>query len=147
MRTPSRPLPETVTQWTRWAAWLRWADALAAWILLWIVVASAFEWRSPTQPAVVALALLAGLAFLDVPRRMWRPVSAAVGLRLAADLRAGDRAWFITAGRAEHVLVTARRRAGRFVVARPGLAPDEGVEVRATRVLLVPAEPRPGSPR
>ena len=147
MRTPSRPLPESVTQWTRWAAWLRWADALAAWIALWIGAASAFEWRSPTQPAVVALALLAGLAFLDAPRRAWRPVSAAVGLRLAARLRPGDRAWFVTAGQAERVLVTGRRRAGRFVVARPGVAPDEGVGVRATRVLLVPADPGPNAPR
>jgi hypothetical protein len=45
-------------------------------------------------------------------------------------------------GRAEAVIVTARRRL-RLVVARPDQGPAEGIEVRRTRVLVL-VDRRPG---
>jgi hypothetical protein len=61
-----------------------------------------------------------------------------VGLMVSRSLRPGDRAWFIRATDAEVVLVTARRRF-RMVIARAESA-DEGMSVRRTRVVLLPAE-------
>jgi hypothetical protein len=54
-------------------------------------------------------------------------------------LRPGARAWYVRAGDADVVLVTARRGL-RLVIARPDLVSAEGISVRRTRVLLLPAE-------
>jgi len=62
-----------------------------------------------------------------------------VGLAVSRGLRAGDRAWYVRSGEADLVLVTARHGA-RVVIARPDLADGEDLNVRRTRVLLLPAE-------
>jgi hypothetical protein len=136
MRTPIRPLPHAVARWASRVRYLRWLDALVAWLALWALLAVALT--LPLQAQAVLAAALAGLLALLPPLRLrWRPVSGAVGLRLSRSLRPGDRAWYVVPGRAEAVIVTARRRL-RLVVARPGQGPAEGIEVRRTRVLVVP---------
>jgi hypothetical protein len=133
-------MPAGVTRWMRWAGFLRWADALVAWVVLTVITLAGAEWRSTTQPAVIALVLLGLLALLQPLRVRWRPLSAIVGQQLGARLRPGDRAWYVSPGQAEPVLVTGRRGGGRFIVAQPGIGPEEGLEVRTTRVLLVPED-------
>jgi hypothetical protein len=54
-------------------------------------------------------------------------------------LKPGDHAWLVLAERVEPVSVTARRRR-RLVVASPDQG-SEGLEVRRTRVLVVPSSP------
>jgi len=93
----------------------------------------------PSASAFVALVLV-GLAMLASPlRRRWRPVRALIALAVSRGLRPGDRAWLVLPGHVEAVVVTARRRL-RLVVARPGQGPTEGLEVRRTRVLVVPSD-------
>lgn len=136
MRTPIRAVPYSVERWTTRVRYLRWLDALAAWVFLWGVVALWLERDADVEGVLAAIGV--GLLALVRPIRVsWRPVSAWVGLNVSRGLRPGDRAWYVTPGRAELVIVTARRRR-RLVVARPGLGPAEGLEVRRTRVLVVP---------
>jgi hypothetical protein len=136
MRTPIRPLPDAVARWASRVRYLRWLDALGAWLALWALLASALT--LPLQAQMVLSAAVAGLLALVPPLRLrWRPVSGAVGVRVSRRLRPGDRAWYVVPDRAEAVIVTARRRL-RLVVARPGHGPAEGIEVRRTRVFLVP---------
>jgi hypothetical protein len=138
MRTPSRPLPEAPSRWLRYSAAMRWADAAVAWLALFLVIGSALEWSGLAEPALFAGALVTFSAFLPALRVRWRPVSAAVGIAIARPLRPGDRAWYLRAGQAEAVIVTARHGA-RIVIAWPGTA-DEGLTVRASRVLLLPED-------
>ena len=89
--------------------------------------------------AAVSLGCLGlGLAIRPV-RVRWRPVSGWVGLAVSRGLRPGDRAWYVRSRAADLVLVTARHGA-RLVIARPDFAADEGLNVRRTRVLLIPAD-------
>lgn len=116
----------------------RWADAAAAWLVAWGVLLALL----PATP-MRALALLAAIAvgvaaLLPGARLRWRPVSALAGVNLSAGLRVGDRAWWVRPGGAELVLVTARRGL-RVVIARADRDTSEGLAVRRTRVLLLPA--------
>jgi hypothetical protein len=136
MRSPVRPLPPNVDRWVSRARWLRWLDALAAWLLVWAGLALAQRTAPPTATAIVA-AVLVGLAALIVPlRRRWRPLGAPISLSVSRALRPGDRAWLVLPRHVEPVIVTARRGL-RLVVARPDQG-AEGMEVRRTRVLVVP---------
>lgn len=139
MRTPSRPLPEAPSRWLRYSTALRWADAAVAWLVLLVVIGSAQEWAAGIgEPAFFAVVLVGVAALLPAVRVRWRPVSATVGIALARSLRPGDRAWYLRAGQAEAVIVTARHGA-RIVIAWPGTA-DEGLVVRASRVILLPED-------
>jgi hypothetical protein len=72
---------------------------------------------------------------------MRTPVRPLPGAIVSRSLRPGDRAWYVRAGEATLVLVTARRGL-RVIITRPDLDAEEGIAVRRTRVLLVP-ERRP----
>ena len=137
MRTPVRSLPPSVERWASRALWLQWLDALAAWLVVWGVLALVAE-RMPAPASAVAALALVGLASLAAPlRRRWRPIRALVSLSVSRGLRPGDRAWLVLPRHIEPVIVTARRRL-RLVVARPDQGAAEGMEVRRTRVLVVP---------
>ena len=136
MRSPLRPLPAAVTRWTATARVLGWLDALAAYLAIWVGAAVVFPSASGASLAVLVAALGALLRPLRV---RWRPVRGAVALVLSARLSPGDHAWYVRPGHAERVLVTARRRT-RVVIARLNDEGAEGLSVRRTRVLLVPAD-------
>jgi len=140
MRTPLKPLPEAVARWTRRARWLRWLDALAAWLALWAAVALVVRGMDGVAQAVLAVLLTVGGAFVPMLRVRWRPATASVALVVGRPLRPGHRAWHVRPGEAELVLVTARRRV-RVVIASPTQGPVEGVPVRLTQALLIPADP------
>ena len=119
--------------------WLRRLDAVFAWLCLLGALAPGL---GEAGAAALAFALLwLGLAMRPL-RAWWRPISGATGLALSRRLRPGDRAWYVRAGEADLVVVTARAGA-RVVIARPDLSEAEGLSVRRTRVLLLPAD-RPG---
>ena len=136
MRSPSRPVPAAIERWTRWASALRLADALAAWLAAWAMLVALVGATATADLGVVSLVVTACLAVIRPLRVRWRPVSAAVGIAMARALRPGDRAWYVRPRQAEPVIVTARRGT-RLVVAQPGSA-AEGLEVRASRVILLP---------
>ena len=139
MTTPMRPVPADVRRWLARRRWLRWADALLAWLLL---AAAGLALRGPERADVVAglaAVVVAAGAWWQPLRVRWRPVTGWVGLRVSRDLRPGARAWYLGAHEATLVVVTARRGV-RLVIARPGLAQDEGMSVRRTRVLVLAAE-------
>jgi hypothetical protein len=139
MTTPIRPLPEEVERWIARIRWLRWLDAGVAWLSLWAATRSMLGSVSTRDAALAAGALL-GLGLMVRPlRALWRPISAWVGLTVSRGLHAGDRAWYVRPDHADLVLVTARHGT-RMVIATPDLDPDEGVNVRRTRVLLLPSE-------
>jgi len=139
MRSPLRPLPAAVTRWTATARVLGWLDALAAYLAIWGGAAVALPSASRASLAVLG-AVVASLGALLRPLRVrWRPVRGAVALVLSARLSPGDQAWYVRPGHAERVLVTARRRT-RVVIARLNDEGAEGLSVRRTRVLLVPAD-------
>ena len=139
MRSPLRPLPAAVTRWTAAARVLGWLDALAASLAIWGGAAVALPSASRASLAVLAAAVTALGALLRPLRVRWRPVRGAVALVLSARLSPGDQAWYVRPGHAERVLVTARRRT-RVVIARLNDEGAEGLSVRRTRVLLVPAD-------
>ena len=87
--------------------------------------------------ALAAGLLLAGALILRI-RVRWRPLSGTTTFVVSRRLRAGDRAWFVHGNDADLVLVTARH-GFRLVIARPGHDAAEGLSVRRTRVLLLPA--------
>src|SRR5947209_8053857 len=120
MRSPLRPLPGAVERWIAAVRALRWLDALAAWIVIWSVAAIVSPHASRGSLAVLA--------------------AVAVALVMSARLGPGDHAWYVRPGHAERVLVTARHRT-RVVIVRLGDEGSEGLGVRRTRVLLVPADP------
>jgi hypothetical protein len=137
MRSPIRTAPVRVERWASRLPYLRWLDGLVAWLALWLIVVLTLP-RVPADALGVGAVLAVGLLTLAPPIRLrWRPVSAAVGLTLSGELRPGDRAWYVTPGRVEPVIVTARHGL-RVTIARPDLSAAEGLEVRRTRVLLVP---------
>ena len=132
-----RHLPPEIESWMSRARWLRWLDGLATALVLWAIVALTFESAPPFVVAVVSLGLVGLAALVGPVRRRWRPISALVALSVSRPVRPGDRAWLVLPERAEPVIVTARRRL-RLVVAGPDHGPSEGLEVRRTRVLVVP---------
>ncbi|HBH02049.1 MAG TPA: hypothetical protein DDZ42_09045 [Candidatus Rokubacteria bacterium] len=136
MRTPIRATPYAVERWASRFRYLRWLDALVAWLAAWATLAAALDVGPDAQAGLAAVAT--GLLALVPPIRVrWRPVSAWVGLAMSVRLGPGDRAWYVVPGRAEPVLVTARR-GFRLVVAGVDRGRAEGIEVRRTRVLLLP---------
>ena len=139
MRSPLRPLPAAITRWTAAARVLGWLDALAAYLAIWGGAAVALPSASRASLAVLAALVVALGALLRPLRVRWRPVRGAVALVLSARLSPGDQAWYVRPGHAERVLVTARRRT-RVVIARLNDEGAEGLSVRRTRVLLVPAD-------
>jgi len=107
-----------------------------AWLLVWGGLALAQRALTPAATAT-ASAVVVGLAALVGPlRRRWRPLGALISLSVSRALRPGDRAWLVLPRHVEPVIVTARRGL-RLVVARPDQG-AEGMEVRRTRVLVIP---------
>lgn len=137
MRTPARAIPHVVQRWASRVRWLRWLDVVATSIIVWPFVALVLE-LTAVASALVALMLVGGAALLPPLRVRWRPASALVSLSVSRGLRPGDRAWCVFPGRVEHVIVTARRR-WRLVVARPDHESAEGLEIRRTRVVVLPS--------
>ncbi|HEY3100461.1 MAG TPA: hypothetical protein VGL14_16225 [Methylomirabilota bacterium] len=137
MATPTAPVPTAIERWISRARYLRWIDALAAWIVLFAVVVELFPDTARGPLALLAAALL-GVGVWLLPLRLhWRPVSGWVGLAASRSLRPGQRAWFVRDGRADAVLITARRGI-RISIAAPSLTEAETLSVRRTRVLLIP---------
>src|SRR2546428_639179 len=89
--------------------------------------------------ALLAVLVIALGALARPLRARWRPVSGVVGLAVSRRLSPGDPAWYVRPGDAERVLVTALHRT-RVVIARLDESGAEGLSVRRTRVLLVPAD-------
>jgi len=142
MRSPVRSLPPDVERWVRRARWLGWLEALAVGAVVWLLMALWLPDLPPLALAILA-AIIVGLAALVPPlRRGWRPIRAWASLSVSRGLKPGDHAWLLLPEYIEPVIVTARRRL-RLVVARSGQGPSEGLEVRRTRVFVVPAESRP----
>ena len=134
-----KPMPQAVVRWTSRLRWLRALDAALAGLILWGGVVGLAGVGRARAAALLALGLLGlGLAIRPI-RVRWRPVTGAVGLAVSRGLRPGARAWYVRARDADVVLVTARRGL-RLVIARPDLVSGEGMSVRRTRVLLLPAE-------
>ena len=138
MATPTAPVPTAVETWISRARYLRWIDALAAWVVLLAITAELL----PEQPArtivVASLALLVVALLLRPLRLRWRPISGWAGLAVSRSLRPGHRAWFVRDGRADMVLITARRGL-RVSIATPNVGEAETLSVRRTRVFLIPA--------
>lgn len=139
MRSPMRPVPESLDRWISRARFLRWVDAAVAGVVLWAVVAAALPRPAPTVAALAALVLLVLLARVPLFRVRWRPASACVGVAMTRRLRPGDRAWWIQSQRVEAVVVTARRGL-RLTIATARHRESEGLSVRRTRALIVPAD-------
>jgi hypothetical protein len=139
MRTPIRPVPDEVARWMSRMVWLRGLDLVVAWLGLWAVAALVLGLGSGTEAGLVSLVLLClGLAIRPL-RVRWRPITGWVGLRVSRSLLPGERAWYVRPRAVSLVLVTARHGV-RLVIAGPDLAKDEGMSVRRTRVLLLPAD-------
>ena len=139
MTTPIRAVPNSVARWISRMWWLRRVDAAVAWVALWGGLGSVLGSALASHAAVLSLTIL-GLGLLIRPiRSSWRPISGWVGLAMSRGLRPGDRAWYVRSRSADVVLVTARHGT-RLVIARPDLADSEGLTIRRTRVLLIPAD-------
>ena len=138
MRTLIKPLPVDIERWTRRARWLRWLDAVIAWLILWAGVAILLPGLTGGAQATMAGVIVAAGAAIAPLRVRWRPMSGWVALVVSRPLRPGDRAWLVRAGEAELFVVTARR--GLRLVIAQAREPEEGVPVRRTRVLLLPAD-------
>ena len=138
MRTPIKSLPQEIDHWIGRARWLRALDALAAWLILWAGISWVLPGFSRSGQAIVAAIVVAtGMAIAPV-RVRWRPVTGWIALMVSRPLRPGDRAWLVRRDGADLVLITARRGL-RMVVARAQEG-AEGITVRRTRVLLLPAD-------
>ena len=137
MTTPSRPVPGAIDRWISRRAWLRVLDAFLAWGAVLMAIVAAVG-SAPIRVAALLsiIIVLVGAAYPKM-RGIWRPVSASVGLALSRNLKPGDRAWYVRPGRADLVLVTARRGV-RVTIVPPEPGVDEVVSVRRTRVLLMP---------
>jgi hypothetical protein len=144
MRSPVRALPPGVERWVWRARWLGWLEALAVAVVVWPLLALWLADLPPLASAILALGLVGLAALVPALRRRWRPIRALVSLSASRGLRPGDHAWLLLPDYIEPVIVTARRRL-RLVVARSGQGPTEGLEVRRTRVLVVPAESSPNT--
>jgi len=132
-------LPAYVDRWTSRMRWLRWVDALVAWLGIWFGVSLFLPAMPPGATMILAAGGLLLAASIPAIRRTSRPVSATVSLLVSRRLRPGDRVWFVRRHDADLVLVTARHGV-RVVVARPDQEGAEGMNIRQTRVLLLPAE-------
>jgi len=131
-------LPRGIEGWLAKLRWLRWGDALVGWLAL-LIGLGLWLPRLPSQAAMgLAAVLLFAGAMIPRLRVGWRPLSATTTLMVSRPLRPGDRAWFVHGSDADLVLVTARH-GFRVVIARPGPDATEGLSVRRTRVLLLPA--------
>ncbi|MBI2207644.1 MAG: hypothetical protein HYU41_27750 [Candidatus Rokubacteria bacterium] len=139
MRTPIRLVPDAIARWMSRARYLRWLDAIAAWLGLWAVVAYTFPRASFTVAAVAALAAVVALSLVLPIRVRWRPVTGWVGLTVSRSLRPGDRAWWVQPHRSESVVVTALHGV-RVTIAMAHHGESEGLTVRRTRALIVPAD-------
>ena len=118
--------------------WLRCGDALLGWLVLLLALTALVPGvPAPAAMMVAGGLLLAGALILRL-RLGWRPLSALTTFLVSRGLRPGDRAWFVHGRDADLVLVTARH-GFRLVIARPGHDAAEGLSVRRTRVLLLPA--------
>lgn len=138
MQSPLRPVPAVVARWTAAARMLRWLDALLAWVVLW---GAARVLLDTSRAAAVAAFVIMALACLVRPLRVrWRPLTGTVGLFLTSRLAPGDHAWYVGPGHAQRVLVTARHGV-RVAITPLSDEGTEGLSVRRTRVLLVPADP------
>ena len=140
MRTPIKLLPVDIERWTRRARWLRWLDTVVAWLILWAGAAMLLPDLTGGAQATMAGVIVAAGAAIAPLRARWRPMSGWVALVVSRPLRPGDRAWLVRAGEAELFVVTARR--GLRLVIAQAREPEEGVAVRRTRVLLLPADSR-----
>jgi len=138
MATPTAPVPAVVEKWISRSRYLRWLDAVAAWLLFLGVLARTMSDRPGARVALISAALVGVGVALRPLRIRWRPVSGWVGVIVSRSLRPGDRAWFVRDGRADAVLVTARRGL-RVSIASPGMGEAETMSVRRTRVFLVPS--------
>jgi len=139
MTTPIRPVPYPITRWVSRLRWLRWLDAAVAWTGVWVVATVALE-RGTGNAAAIVATVVVGLGALPRPLRVrWRPITGLVGIVVSRGLRPGDRAWYVRARAASAALVTARHGL-RIVITVPDLPGEEGLSVRRTRVLLVPAD-------
>jgi len=117
---------------------LRWVDAVMAWLVLFGIAVTMLPEQSDRTIALVSVALLVLGVMLRPLRAHWRPVSGWAGVLVSRTVRPGDRAWFVRDGRADSVLVTARRGL-RVSIAAPGMSEAETMSVRRTRVFLVPS--------
>ena len=138
MRTPIRPLPESIAHWMERARYLRWLDAAVGWLAVWGVVAFGGSRARPLVGVVLAAASVVLLALVPPLRTRWRPVSAWIGLAVTRRLRPGDRAWWVQPHRSDPVVVTARRGL-RLTIALTRHGESEVLRVRRTRTLIVPA--------
>jgi hypothetical protein len=136
--TPIRPLPGKIERWTSRLRWLRWVDAGLAGLALLLALGVLLPQAPPRTTTTLAAVMLAVAALIPRLRLGWRPVSAATTFLISRGLRPGDRAWFVHGRDADLVLVTARH-GFRVVIAKPGHDAAEGMSVRRTRVLLLPA--------
>ena len=139
MRSPLRPVPPHVVRWVYLLRVLRWLDAAVGWLVLW----GTFELLLPEAPSPGLALFAAGALGLGrmAPwlRRRWRPVSSLVSVVVSAPLRPGSRAWYVRSTDAELVVVTGRRGL-RLVIVTPAQGGAEGITVRRTRVVVLPAE-------
>jgi hypothetical protein len=138
MATPTAPVPTVVEKWISRSRYLRWLDAVAAWPLVLGVLAGTMLDQPGATVALISAALVGVGMALRPLRIRWRPVSGWVGVIVSRSLRPGDRAWFVRDGRADAVLVTARRGL-RVSIASSGMGEAETMSVRRTRVFLVPS--------
>ena len=139
MRTPIRPVPMEVARWISRMRWLRILDGFAAWTGVWGMSIGLLGPAMAKAAVIVALVLFL-LGFLVRPVRVrWRPISGWTGVALSRGLKPGDRAWYVRGREADLVLITACHGL-RVVIGRPDLGDTEGLSVRRTRVLLLPAE-------
>jgi len=146
MATPTAPLPNAVETWISRSKYLRWIDAVAAWLVLVVVAAEMLPELPAAADALIALAATVLGTLMQPFRLRWRPVSGWVGLVASRSLRAGHRAWFVRDGRADPVLITARRGL-RLAIAAPNLGESETLSVRRTRVFLIPRADDPAPTR
>ena len=136
MRTPARAIPHVVQRWASRVRWLRWLDVVATSIIVWPFVALVLE-LTAVASAVVALMLVGGAALLPPLRVRWRPASGLVSLSVSRGLRTGDRDMVRLPGRWS-MSSSPQRRRWRMVVARPDHESAEGLEIRRTRVIVLP---------
>jgi hypothetical protein len=139
MRSPVRSLPPDVERWVWRTRWLGWLEALALGLVVWALLALWLADVPPLATLLLALGLVGLAALVPALRRRWRPIRALVALSASRGLKPGDHAWLLLPEYIEPVIVTARRRL-RLVVARSGQGPSEGLEVRRTRVFVIPTE-------
>ena len=133
-----RPLPAPVVLWSRRTRWLRGFDAAAGWLFIWVGAMVFARQADRGALGVAAVVLVAFCAAVPSLRRWWRPVTGLTALVVSWRLRPGERAWWVTPAGGKLVLVTACR-AWRVVVVGVSEDSTEGVAVRRTHALLVPA--------